>query len=763
MIKISVVFLFVLFAFAASTTTSSTQVPSKVDFARDVLPLIRQNCVGCHGPGHQEAGLRLDRRSSAMKSFSRRIVPGSSANSFVYHRVAGNEYGMQMPPTGPLRPEQIAIIRTWIDQGADWPDSLANEVDLPPANPKATALVESLRNDGLSAFMKTVTTEPALLNARGPEGSTPFMYAVTYASAATVAQLLKMGADPNKRNDANGTALMWAARDLDKTRLLLDHGADVNARSDGLRTPLMIAAGQVGGAPIVKLLLDKGAKPNPNTNVAGESSPLLEALTVGDASITALLIERGADAQATADLGLTLAVQTKCAKCLDMLAAKITDKAAYTLALQNTAVFGDLRAVRLMLDHGADVKAFDPLGRTALMYAAISDSQPVDVVKLLIERGADVNAIDQHKKSGDAGWTVLDIAKKNGETAIVQTLVKAGAKASAESPVALKPRRENTIRDAIKDSLPLLQRTDANFANNSGCISCHNNSLPAMTVGLARKRGFQPDEKTASAQARINVSILQKNRDKLHEGYLFATGDNFSDGILAYLLLGLHEENYAPDLNTDVAAWFILSRQNPNGEWPSANADTRQPLCSTYIGRTAIAMRSLQLYAPKSNRAPYDKAVQLAASWLAKAESFNNDDRSWRLSGLAWAGTDKVATQKARQELLATQRPDGGWADLASMQSTAYATGKSLVALQLSGLAVSDPAYQRGIKYLLSTQQEDGSWYVKTRALGFQPYFDAGFPHGYDQWMSAAGTSWSAMALTLALPEANAAKVARLR
>jgi hypothetical protein len=107
------------------------------------------------------------------------------------------------------------------------------------------------------------------------------------------------------------------------------------------------------------------------------------------------------------------------------------------------------------------------------------------------------------------------------------------------------------------------------------------------------------------------------------------------------------------------------------------------------------------------------------------------------------------------QEVLATQRPDGGWSDLPSMQSTAYATGRSLVSLQIGGLPVSDPAYQRGIKFLLTTQQEDGSWYTKTRALAFQPYFDAEFPHGFDQWMSAAGTSWAAMALTLALPEAG--------
>jgi cytochrome c len=59
------------------------QAPARLDFARDVMPLFRQNCLGCHGPSVQQAGLRLDRRSSAMKPQSRRVVAGSSANSFV--------------------------------------------------------------------------------------------------------------------------------------------------------------------------------------------------------------------------------------------------------------------------------------------------------------------------------------------------------------------------------------------------------------------------------------------------------------------------------------------------------------------------------------------------------------------------------------------------------------------------------------------------------------------------------------------------------
>src|SRR5271155_2270489 len=222
----------------------SAQTPSKIDFSKDVLPILRQNCVGCHGPAQQSSGMRLDRKSAVISR--RGVVPGSSDNSFLYHRISGSAFGMQMPPTGALRPEQINMIKTWIDQGADWPDSLANEAELPPLNPKAVAMVEALRVGDLRGFMKAVAEDAKLLNARGPEGSTPFMYAVLYSSAATLERLLKQGADPNKRNDANATALMWAATDLDKTRLLLGRGADVNARSSDLRTPLMIAARRPG-------------------------------------------------------------------------------------------------------------------------------------------------------------------------------------------------------------------------------------------------------------------------------------------------------------------------------------------------------------------------------------------------------------------------------------------------------------------------------------------------------------------------------------
>jgi ankyrin repeat protein len=732
------------------------QTPAKVDFGRDVLPILRQNCIGCHGPMQQISGLRLDRRSAVLNR--KGVVPGSSDNSFLFHRVSGNAYGMQMPPTGPLRAEQMEVIKTWIDQGAEWPDSLANEAELPPLNPKAVAMVEALRTGDQKAFDKSVAEDAKLINARGPEGSTPFMYAVLYSSAAKLEELLKQGADPNKRNDANATALMWAATDLEKTRVLLDHGVDVNARSSDLRTPLMIAARRPGNTAVVKLLLDRGADPNPNAHPLTESSPLIEAAIAGNAATMELLLGRGADAKAAAQPALTMAITTQCSKCLSLLVAKDLDKAAYSLALPDVAVLGDVNAVRLMLDHGADVNVFDPLGRTPLMYAVASDLLPLDEVKLLIERGADVNAVDRHKQGGDSGLSVLDIAKLHGDTPIVDLLVKFGAKSTVPVSAVLKRRRENSISSAIQGSLSLLQRADANFVPKAACVSCHNNSLAAIAVSAARKSGFPVDEKTATQQVKANVFGLEKLRDSLHQGFLVPVGDFFGPTVLSYILVGLDAEHYKADINTDAVAMYLKSHQSADGQWTYPRADARPPLCSDYIGQTALSMRALQLYAVKTDKAAFDQSIQLAAAWLANARPRNNDDRGWRLLGLAWAGTNKGSTQNAMQELLATQRTDGGWSDLDSMESSVYATGKALYALQIAGMPASDSAYSRGTQYLLKTQQEDGSWYVKTRAMAFQPYFDAGFPHSFDQWISAAGSAWA----TLALLPAQALQITEL-
>ncbi|MCU0704575.1 MAG: hypothetical protein MUF18_11415, partial [Fimbriiglobus sp.] len=94
---------------------------------------------------------------------------------------------------------------------------------------------------------------------------------------------------------------------------------------------------------------------------------------------------------------------------------------------------------------------------------------------------------------------------------------------------------------------------------------------------------------------------------------------------------------------------------------------------------------------------------------------------------------------------------DGGWAQNDLRFSDAYATGSALFALHTAGGVNSkDPAFVRGLRFLLGTQLDDGTWHVRTRSRPVQVYFESGFPHGKDQFISCAATGWATAALALA-------------
>jgi mono/diheme cytochrome c family protein len=100
----------------------------RVDFETQILPIFAQSCLQCHGPKAQMGQLRLDDKRLAIGGglSKRAIVPGDSAASTLYQRVAGHGDQARMPMGGqPLSSEQIALIKHWIDGGASWPDSTA--------------------------------------------------------------------------------------------------------------------------------------------------------------------------------------------------------------------------------------------------------------------------------------------------------------------------------------------------------------------------------------------------------------------------------------------------------------------------------------------------------------------------------------------------------------------------------------------------------------------------------------------------------------
>lgn len=101
-------------------------VSRSVDFSSEIQPLFRERCSTCHGGEQESSGLRLDRKVDALRGgySGPVIVPGVSAESKLIRLVAGIDGDLRMPPVGDrLTPQQIGLLRAWIDQGAVWPEA----------------------------------------------------------------------------------------------------------------------------------------------------------------------------------------------------------------------------------------------------------------------------------------------------------------------------------------------------------------------------------------------------------------------------------------------------------------------------------------------------------------------------------------------------------------------------------------------------------------------------------------------------------------
>jgi ankyrin repeat protein len=722
------------------------QAAPHVDFKKDVQPLLKEYCVSCHGPSQQMNGYRLDHRSSAMRGSSRSpIVPGNSKVSVLYLRISGDgSRGVSMPPSGRLSDSQVAVFKNWIDQGAEWPDDAAGEIEPAPVDPGAARLMEALRKDDEAIFRTELANNPASALAAGIGGSTPLMYAALYGSDESVRALLNQGANPNAMNNEGATALMWAVDSEEKARLLLDAGATVDAHTEGGRTALLIATGRQGSTSVVKLLLDHGAK----AAVAAENrtTPLLLAARRGDETAMRLLIAHGASVKADAPAILDAALRSNCPACVDLVVETVEPRALGNLLIGH-AQSGRPGAVKFLLGRSADVNAGNVIGFTPLMAACDTDASSVEVVQLLLDAGADVNA-----RTSD-GRTALSLAQRRNNKTILDLLLKAGAKEEPRAPTATStsaPAKPKTysVSSAIQKSLPLLQRSDAAFVRGSGCASCHNNSLTAMTVAAARKAGFAVNESTARGQLEWIARYAELFRETALRGSF-----NGGPDAVSYILIGMAAENYKPDTATDAFAYFLKGTQTPTGQWRTTA--TRPPLEYSGISITATSIRSLAAFAPKPHHDEYVNAIRRAAAWLIDEEPYGTEERAFQLLGLKWAGVDleRDSVKSMGTALIGEQRPDGGWAPLPGMQSDAYATGQALVALHEAGALSPDaPAYKRGVQYLLQTQLDDGSWHVTTRSEPVQPYFESGFPHAKDQFISIAASNWATMALIAATP-----------
>jgi hypothetical protein len=392
----------------------------------------------------------------------------------------------------------------------------------------------------------------------------------------------------------------------------------------------------------------------------------------------------------------------------------------------------------MLFDRGADPKLTDGEGKTMIARAAAAEIELNDALRLLIAKGVDVNARDK------AGETALDVARRHGRTTTVDVLKSAGAAAGNRSaaPTAT-PAPAASARVALERSLPLLQRTDAVFLKKSGCVSCHNNTLTAMTVAAVRPLGIAVDEATARASLKTIGTFIDAWRDRALQG----VGIPGDADTVSYILLGLHAEKYAADPATDAMAFFLKRTQLANGQWRILAH--RPPLESSDIQVTAASMRALQLYAPAVAKAEFEQG-RAARGCLARdrAHARSNEDRAFKLLGLTWGRAGGGAIQKAgsgahcraaarwRMGAVAVNGQrclrDGGRRSSRSPRAVRSPRGPNLPARR--AVPVEDPMRGR----LVAGQDTRAAVAAAVRHR---------FPHGNDGWISAAATNWAAMAL----------------
>src|SRR5688500_2242319 len=156
----------------------------RVDYDKDVKPLLAQNCYSCHGPEVQQSGLRLDQRQPALRGgdYGPVIVPGKSGESKLIRRLVDGDGGMQMPPAGALLPEEISVLRAWSDQGAEFRNDVADEAPPRAIDPRLAALITAVRSGAKVAAEHLIATQRDLVNATDAAGSTPLHHAAAFGA-----------------------------------------------------------------------------------------------------------------------------------------------------------------------------------------------------------------------------------------------------------------------------------------------------------------------------------------------------------------------------------------------------------------------------------------------------------------------------------------------------------------------------------------------------------------------------------------------------
>jgi ankyrin repeat protein len=292
---------------------------------------------------------------------------------------------------------------------------------------------ESVAVMALATAMGPAKPAQPLLKEAESAAIEPWVETLLFGTSEDVKKLLDGGFDPNSTSKSGGvTALMFAAPDTAKMKLLLDRGANADGRAKNRYSALLVTAQYPGSSAAMNLLLDHGARVR---LPKGEGAPLFNAFPIllaafsGNDDIIERLRKEGDRVDdkmlflgmfsVTPLLELATTQRTASVRALLDAGAKVDEADSDGITVLGWAAIANrVDMARLLIGRGADVNHVDKKGMTPLLYAASVDFGDASMIDLLLKSGARSNARTKE------GLTALDLARKYNHTHLLASLAE---------------------------------------------------------------------------------------------------------------------------------------------------------------------------------------------------------------------------------------------------------------------------------------------------------------------------------------------------
>lgn len=278
--------------------------------------------------------------------------------------------------------------------------------------------------------------------------------------------------------------------------------------------------------------------------------------------------------------------------------------------------------------------------------------------------------------------------------------------------------RQAATKQAVQSAINYLQERGETWKDSRQCASCHHVPLMTWAMHEAKRHSVEVDEE-----------LLKTTTD-----WFFAEGDpakvfsvgsmeeeEYSNPLAAVSIFALMSESNDPnEPNYRVATKRILQgivqAQEPSGSWKPFFG--REPILGNSRESLALWLTNFTSWPnqPEELRAIVAETRQKAIAWLkTHQEDFETHILALRLWMLATSGGGQEEVSSLIERIIKLQREDGGWSQIESRASDAYATGHVLYAFQIAGVDPKSETMQHGVDFLLKTQTKDGSWLMISR------------------------------------------------